>query len=400
MPNEATVRTEGKSGETGLVPPHGGVLVNRVVPAAWFEERELFDERHPSAALSPRAQADAALIAAGAYSPLTGFLGQADYLETIASRRLADGTLWPIPVTLTVDPETADRSRRAEWVRLVGGDGRVRGAIRVGEVFRRDPGAEVQGVFGTNDPAHPGVRQTLEEPEWAIGGEILWLEEAQEGDLPAWPRQTRAEFSRRGWRRVVAFQTRNPVHRAHEYIQKAALEAVDGLLLHPLVGPTKDDDLPADVRLASYRALLDHYYPKDRALLALFPAPMRYAGPREALFHAVVRQNYGASHIIIGRDHAGVGRFYGPYDAHRIFDTLAEGDLAITPLFFDATFYCRTCQAVASAKTCPHGAESQVTLSGTQVRDLLRAGKVPPPEFTRPEVARVLIAALAEGGRA
>ncbi len=390
---------ENRSEGEGLVPPHGGALVNRVVPAAWFEEQELFDERFPAVTLSPRAEADAALVAHGAYSPLAGFLGEADYREVIASRRLADGVLWPIPVTLNVDGETAERVRRAEQVRLVGADGRIRGALRVRDVFRRDVEEEAQGVFGTSDAAHPGVRQTLEEPAWAVGGEILWLDEEESGNtLPAWPRETRAEFVRRGWRRVVAFQTRNPVHRAHEYIQKAALEAVDGLLLHPLVGPTKDDDLPAGVRLASYRALLAHYYPEGRALLALFPAPMRYAGPREALFHAVVRQNYGASHIIIGRDHAGVGTFYGPYDAHRIFDTLAEGDLKIVPLFFDATFYCRTCEAVASAKTCPHGPESRVTLSGTQVRDLLRAGKVPPPEFTRPEVARVLIAALKEGG--
>lgn len=397
MTNGIEVERKGrKREEDGLVRPHGGVLVDRVVPASWFEEQGLFDERHPAVALTPRAEADAALIARGAYSPLAGFLKRADYAEVIASRRLADGALWPIPVTLPVDRESAESLRRAEWLRLLGDGGRFRGALRVQDLFRRDPEAEARGVFGTADPAHPGARQALSEPEWAVGGEILWLEESEAGAVDAWPRQTRIEFARRGWRRVVAFQTRNPVHRAHEYIQKAALESADGLLLHPLVGPTKDDDLPADVRLASYRALLDHYYPRDRAHLAVFPAPMRYAGPREALFHAIVRQNYGASHIIIGRDHAGVGKFYGPYDAHRIFETLAEGDLEIVPLFFDATFYCRVCAAVASVKTCPHGPESQVTLSGTQVRDLLRAGKVPPPEFTRPEVARVLIAALKE----
>lgn len=376
---------------TAIIAPHGGALVLRTAPPA-----EIAAEAPglPAVPVSARAAADAALIAEGAYSPLRGFLGEADYASVVAQGRLADGTLWPLPIALPVDEGTAREAAAAGAARLEAPDGTIRGILRAISAFRRTPREEALGIFGTEDPAHPGARQALSDPPWALGGDILWAEPPSPWGLPSWPRETRAEIASRGWKRIVAFQTRNPVHRAHEYVLKTALETADGLLLHPLVGPTKDDDLPADVRLKSYRALLEGCFPPSRVILAVFPAPMRYAGPREALFHAIARQNYGATHIVIGRDHAGVGRFHGPYDAQRIFETLRPGDLRIAPVPFEATFFCRACGTPASEKTCPHGREHRLELSGTELRAMLKAGKAPPPEFTRPEVARVLVEAL------
>ena len=376
------------------VAPHGGVLVNRLDAgdAAQAEVERLAGTQVLE--LDAKTAADLELLATGAYSPLTGFLGSADYRRVLADMRLANGVPWPLPVTIRV----ADMAGFPDVLLLKRGE--LLGRLDVQEVFTAPRELEAQRVFGTTDAAHPGVAQLLAQGDYVVSGEVRLLRRSTPpfADLAFDPAATRRAFAERGWRRVVGFQTRNPVHRAHEYIQKAALESVDGLLLHPLIGPTKDDDIPAAVRVKSYRVLLDGYYPRDRVLLAAFPAAMRYAGPREAIFHALVRKNYGCTHFIVGRDHAGVGNYYGSYDAQRIFERFADGELGITPLCFENTFYCRACGGMASSKTCPHGEEQRVSLSGSRVRELLRSGELPPPEFTRPEVARVLAEGLKEGG--
>ena len=377
------------------VPPHGGRLIERLLPdgeraAAADRARSL-----PSVELSARQLADLELFAVGAASPLSGFLGRDDYLRVLNELRLADGTVWPIPLTLAVEDRVASDLANTAEIALTAG-GAPLAILRISDRFGYDKELEARRVYGTDDGAHPGVAALYSQGGTLLGGEVTVFARPEQrfAEYRLTPRQTREEFARRGWRTVVAFQTRNPVHRAHEYIQKCAMEIVDGLLLHPLVGETKDDDIPADVRMRCYQVLLDGYYPKDRALLATFPAAMRYAGPREAILHALLRKNYGCTHIIIGRDHAGVGNYYGTYDAQRIFDQFTPAELGITPLKFEHTFYCRVCEGMASAKVCPHDASNHVALSGTKVRELLRAGERPPAEFSRPEVADVLIDAM------
>jgi sulfate adenylyltransferase len=381
-----------------LIPiiPHGGSLINRLCTG---EARQAMLQRAaqaPRLVLDEVALSDLELIANGAFSPLTGFLGEADYRRVITEMRLSNGTLWPIPITLAVQDSQAETLRIGEPVGLANATGQLVGVLELAEIYPADPYHEAQHVYRTTDTAHPGVARLYRQGPLLLGGEI-WLLEAAPSPFPGYalsPAASRATFAARQWRTVVGFQTRNPVHRAHEYLQKVALELVDGLFLHPLVGATKDDDLPADVRMRSYEVLLEHYYPSDRVLLATYPAAMRYAGPREAILHAIARQNYGCTHFIVGRDHAGVGSYYGTYDAQLIFDSLQPADLAITPLRFEHTFYCRTCGAIASKRSCPHPAEHHMVLSGTKVRELLRAGTMLPAEFTRPEVAQVLIDAL------
>jgi sulfate adenylyltransferase len=378
------------------ISPHGGTLIDRVLRGSARDEAIARAERAPRYTLTEVSQSDLELIATGAFSPLTGFLGRADYERVVGEARLADGSLWPIPITLPLSSAEARALRDGDPVALHAPDGRLVGLLEVSERYEVDPQREAAEVYRTTDVAHPGVARLLAQGTARVAGEV-WLLERSAPQFPALhltPAESRKAFVERGWRTVVGFQTRNPVHRAHEYIQKAALELVDGLFLHPLVGATKDDDLPAEVRVRSYEVLLQGYYPATRTLLGVFPAAMRYAGPREALLHAIARQNYGCTHFIVGRDHAGVGNYYGTYDAQRIFDTLRPSDLAIVPLRFEHTFYCRTCAGVASSRTCPHDGEHHLTLSGTRVRELLRSGQAPPPEFTRPEVARVLIDAL------
>jgi sulfate adenylyltransferase len=378
------------------IKPHGGTLVSRVLEGTAREEAYTIARHAPRVDLTPVSLSDLELIATGAYSPLNGFLGRADYERVIHEMRLVDGTLWPIPITLPVQESAAERLREGESVALHAPGGRLVGLLKLRERYNYDWQVEAQLVYRTTDPAHPGVARLQRQGPVLLVGDI-WLLEPQPSAFPTLaftPAESRRAFAERGWRTIVGFQTRNPVHRAHEYIQKVALEQVDGLLLHPLIGDTKDDDVPAAARVRSYEVLIDGYYPRDRVLLAAYPAAMRYAGPREAILHAIARQNYGCTHFIVGRDHAGVGSYYGTYDAQRIFDTFEPGDLAITPLRFEHTFYCRTCVATVSPRTCPHGPEHHVALSGTRVRELLRAGILPPPEFTRPEVAEVLIEAL------
>ena len=378
------------------IAPHGGRLVNRVLVG---EARDEWLERArgwPSLRVDERVLCDLLCLATGVFSPLNGFMDRHDYWAVLEDMRLANGLVWSLPIVLPAGEEAAGW-REGQWVSLEDRAGRAVAALRVEDRFLRDPEYEATCVYGTTDPAHPGVARLAAEPRVLVGGSVWLLERPS---LPAGadeavldPQATRALFAERGWRRVVGFQTRNPIHRAHEYIIKCALETVDGLLLHPLVGETKTDDVPARVRLRSYQALLEGYFPRERVLLAGFPAAMRYAGPREAVFHALCRKNYGCTHFIVGRDHAGVGNYYGTYDAHRIFERFSPEELAITPLFFEHAFYCRRCQAMATSRSCPHAPDAWVTLSGTRVREMLRRGEAPPPEFTRPEVAAVLMEA-------
>ena len=389
-----------------VIRPHGGVLVDRVLRG---EVREAVHERAERMIKIPLGQmglSDLELIATGALSPLTGFMRKADYDRCVGEMRLVSGVLWSVPVTLAVDEDLAGRIQQGQEVALCEpstqlrpGLDRVLAVMEVAEKYPYDRDVkerEAREVYRTTEEAHPGVARIYRRGQVLLGGDI-WLVDwpsavkTEFPELRHTPAETRRIFARRGWRSVVGFQTRNPIHRAHEYIQKTALEIVDGLFLHPLVGETKRDDIPADVRIASYQAILRDYYPADRVLLGVFPAAMRYAGPREAIFHAIARKNYGCTHFIVGRDHAGVGKYYGTYDAQKIFDEFPPEDIGIVPFRFEHAFYCKKCGAVVSAKTCPHGSEDWVFLSGTQVREMLERGEMLPKEFTRPEVARVLL---------
>ena len=367
-----------------LPTPLGGTLVNRVRAVLPGELSGL-----PTLELSERAHADLEMIASGAYSPLTGFLGQADYVSVVERMRLADGTPWSIPITLMVSREEA---QQAHGTVVLTREGQPAGLIEVVEQYTPDKGHEAREVYRTADAAHPGVAALYAAGEVYLAGEVT-LFEVPRGHFPMHhrtPAEVRAVIEARGWRSTVAFQTRNPIHRAHEYLQKVALELVDGLLLHPLVGATKGDDVPADVRVKAYEVLLDRYYPASRTLLSVYPAAMRYAGPREAILHALSRRNYGASHFIVGRDHAGVGSYYGTYEAQEIFSHFTTAELGIQILKFEHTFYCKSCAQLVSPRTCPHDGSHHLVLSGTKVRELLRAGEDLPAEFTRPEVAEVL----------
>lgn len=376
-----------------LINPHGGELVDRQIQGSEREELIRMATTLPKVQLNKRQVSDLLLIAIGGYSPLDGFLNEADYTSVRDQMKLANGVVWTIPITLAVSKDEADALSVPAEVALYDDDNLL-AVLSLTEKFTYDKEREAQAVYGTKDRAHPGVAALFVQGDWLLAGPIRLLNRPLNPPFEHYhldPAETRTLFRERGWRRVVAFQTRNPVHRAHEYIQKCALEIADGLLLHPIVGETKSDDVPADVRIRSYEQILANYYPASRTVLSVMPAAMRYAGPREAVFHALIRKNYGCSLFIVGRDHAGVGNYYGTYDAHYIFDEFDPSELGITPLFFDHTFYCRTCGAMASAKTCPHEATNHVTLSGTKVRELLSAGELPPVEFSRPEVARVLI---------
>ncbi|HVA92724.1 MAG TPA: sulfate adenylyltransferase [Chloroflexota bacterium] len=375
------------------IAPHGGRLVQRLVTGEAAAELESAARSLPSIRLSNRQLCDLELIGNGAFSPLEGFMGPDDYTRVVEEMHLAGGLPWTLPVTLAV--AASDVPNAGTSVALRDAQGALRGVLNVESVYQYDKHKEAHEVYRTEDESHPGVAALYAQGDALLGGPITVLPAPGASgpyDLP--PAATRAAFAERGWRTIVGFQTRNPVHRAHEYIQKCALEIVDGLLLHPLVGETKSDDIPADVRMRCYEVLLAKYYPSDRVILGVLPAAMRYAGPREAIVHALVRKNHGCTHFIVGRDHAGVGKYYGTYDAQRLFEQFAPDALGIVPLKFENSFYCKRCASMASAKTCPHGPEDQVALSGTAVRDLLRAGKLPPPEFSRPEVAAVLVEAM------
>ena len=378
-----------------LVQPHGGTLINRTAQGAEREALLQSAANLPTITLNAREEADLELIANGAFSPLEGFLGEADYLSVRDNKRLANGLVWSIPITLSVSEEEKNNLKVGEDIALNGRDGRLLAILHLAEIYTYDKEKEAEQVYRTTEDKHPGVAALYVQKDVLLGGKITLLNKVSEafGKYRFTPAQLRALCVEKGWSRIVAFQTRNPIHRAHEYLTKTALESVDGLLVHPIVGETKSDDIPADVRIEAYEALLSNYYPTNRTQLAGLPAAMRYAGPREAIFHALIRKNYGASHFIVGRDHAGVGTYYGTYDAQKIFSEFTAEEIGINLFFFENTFYCQGCGGMASLKTCPHEASNHVSLSGTKVREMLVNGEIPPVEFTRPEVAQILIEA-------
>ncbi|HKY64188.1 MAG TPA: sulfate adenylyltransferase [bacterium] len=379
------------------LPPHGGELINIQASGA---EREIGLAKAaslPRLTLNDREMADIDMMACGALSPLKGFMGQADYESVVEKMRLANGLVWSIPITLSVKEENAPKYDVGADVALYAPTGEVLAILHLKEKYKYSMENEAEKVYKTKEDKHPGVAAVYAQGPIYLAGPITVLNRVKYADFNEYrkdPADLRKIFQEKKWKTIVGFQTRNPIHRAHEYIQKCALEIVDGLLVHPLVGATKSDDVPASVRMQCYEALLKNYYPLDRTHLAVFPAAMRYAGPREAIFHAIARKNYGCTHFIVGRDHAGVGNYYGTYEAQELFDRFEIEELGIMPLKFENSFWCKRTGGMATAKTSPSTPDEQISLSGTKVREMLRAGQLPPPEFSRPEVAKILIEAM------
>lgn len=377
-----------------MIEPHGGRLVNCYVDEIEKEKLTGKADLLPKITVDDKNVSDLEMIASGAMSPLEGFMNKADYESVVDDMHLSNGVAWSIPITLAVDKETASKIEEHSAVALVIDKDHLLAVLDVDEIYQYDKKKEAEKVFRTTDEKHPGVKYVYDQGDYLVGGKIKMLNKPQHDEFLEYrlePKDTRAKFAENGWKTVVAFQTRNPIHRAHEYLQKSALEIVDGLLIHPLVGRTKSDDIPADVRMKSYEVLLEKYYVRERVMLSVFPAAMRYAGPREAIFHAIVRKNYGCTHFIVGRDHAGVGDYYGTYDAQEIFEEFRPEEIGITPLKYEHAFYCKLTEQMATAKTSPSTPDQRVFLSGTKVREMLTKGEMPPKEFSRPEVVKVLM---------
>jgi len=371
-----------------MISPHRGVLVDRVVP-----QLKEIDTTLSNITLSRRSQSDLEMIATGACSPLMGFMSQQDYSSVVEEMRLANGSVWSIPITLPISAEQVSNLKGVEEATLSTESDGVIGKIQISDIYKPDKGREAEKVYLATDDKHPGVAALLSGGKYYVAGdiEVYQLPEHKNfGEYRMSPRQLRAVIEEKGWKSVVAFQTRNPIHRAHEYITKCALEMVDGLIIHPIVGETKSDDISADVRMACYEAIIEHYYPHRHTILSVYPASMRYAGPREAIFHALTRKNYGCTHFIVGRDHAGVGSYYGTYDAQKIFENFNREELGIEPMFFEHAFYCKRTNSMATTKTSRAMDHEKVFLSGTKVREMLIAGVDLPEEFTRPEVSDIL----------
>lgn len=379
------------------IAPHGGTLINRLVSPE--KEAHFLEQANalPRVTLDERAFSDLVMIAIGGFSPLDGFMKKADYDPVVTDMRLANGLPWAVPVTLSVSEDVAAPLKEGSLVRLDDPTGRFVGVLELEEKYTYDKAREAINVYRTDEDKHPGVKVVYEQGAINLAGPIWLMQRDPHPLFPKYqidPAASRAMFREKGWNTVVGFQTRNPIHRAHEYIQKCALETVDGLFLHPLVGATKSDDIPADVRMRCYEIMVEHYFPQDRVILAINPSAMRYAGPREAIFHALIRKNYGCTHFIVGRDHAGVGDYYGTYDAQYIFDEFDPAELGIVPMKFEHAFYCTRTGGMATSKTSPSTKEERIHLSGTKVREMLRRGELPPPEFSRPEVAAELARAM------
>jgi sulfate adenylyltransferase len=376
------------------ISPHGGALEIRMAEGDTAELIEKAQSLPTIAATERRVLSDLELLAVGAVSPNRGFMTEADYTSVVNEMRLANGTAWSLPITLPATDEEVANLKVGESAAITY-EGRVIAVIEVEDIYKFDANNEAEKTYRTTDDAHPGVAYLKSLPTNYVGGEVTVYENVFTDEFSEYrktPLQLREEFDKRGWKTVVAFQTRNPIHRAHEYLTKVALEGVDGLLIHPLVGGTKGDDIPAETRMKCYEVLMDNYYPADRVVLSVFVAAMRYGGPREAIWHALLRKNYGVTHFIVGRDHAGVGDYYGSYDAQEIFNEFEDGELGIVPLKFEHSFFCNKCGQMGSDKTCPHGKEDRVFLSGTKVREMLQNGEEPPEQFSRHEVAQILIA--------
>ncbi|MBT3254137.1 MAG: sulfate adenylyltransferase [Candidatus Marinimicrobia bacterium] len=382
--------------QVDLVPPHGGKLLPILVSDK-TEKSRILDraEGLKSVVLNSKSESDVIMLATGAYSPLTGFMGSDDYLGVINDLRLSDGLLWPIPVTLPVAKHIAGALEPGEEISLVSLDSnQIMAVMTISEIYSYNKEVEAEKVFATTDLTHPGVVKLYEQGDIYLAGSLKVL---SEGGYPetfhefARPADTRALFEEKGWSTIAAFQTRNPIHRSHEYLTKVALELCDGLLIHPVVGKLKEGDIPADIRMECYQVMMENYYNPARTALKVYPIEMMYAGPREAILHAIIRQNFGCSHMIIGRDHAGVGDFYGAFEAQEIFETLKPDDLYLTPINMDWTFWCYKCESIVSAKTCPHDQNDHLMISGTKLREMLDKGHRPPREFSRPEVIDILI---------